>query len=95
MPATIVSNTRQNKPPVIKQDPSVGINNSVPPVNPAPAIEIPVIKEAPVNPQPVLNNDLEAEISLKFLEEYRALCRKWKRDFVQGEIHVVKVDFID
>ena len=44
--------------------------------------------------QPKEQNETDAEISMKFLEEYQQLVRKYGRDFAQGEIHIVKVDFI-
>lgn len=37
----------------------------------------------------------EADISLEFIEEFRKLCHKYKRDFVQGEIHVIPVNYPD
>ena len=36
----------------------------------------------------------DAEISQEFLEEYRKLVKKYGRDFAQGEIHIVKQEFI-
>jgi len=39
--------------------------------------------------------ETDAQISLEFLEEYKKLCKKYKRDFMQGEVHIVKVEFVD
>jgi uncharacterized protein (DUF2164 family) len=36
----------------------------------------------------------DAEISMEFLTEYKKLVRKYGRDFVQGDIKVVKMEFI-
>ena len=41
----------------------------------------------------LLTDKTDAEISEEFIAEYRKLCRKYGRDFVQGEIHVVKLEF--
>ena len=35
---------------------------------------------------------IDADISLEFLEEYKKLVKKYKRDFMQGEVHIVKVE---
>lgn len=35
----------------------------------------------------------ESIITEEFLEEYKKLCHKYNRDFVQGEIHVIKVNY--
>ncbi len=40
-------------------------------------------------------NNTEAKQSLEFLEEYKKLVKKYKRDFVMGEIKLIKVDFVD
>jgi len=37
----------------------------------------------------------ELEITEEFIEEYKKLCKRYKRDFVQGEIHIIKVNFPD
>jgi len=37
---------------------------------------------------------IEADISLEFLEEYKKLVEKYKRDFAQGEVHIVKIEKI-
>jgi len=40
---------------------------------------------------------LDADISLEFLEEYKKLVKKYKRDFQQfpGELRLTKVEFPD
>ncbi len=37
----------------------------------------------------------DAEISQEFLEEYRKLVRKYKRDFIQEPPKIVKLEFVD
>jgi hypothetical protein len=37
----------------------------------------------------------DAEISQEFLEKYRELVRKYKRDFLQEPPKVVKLEFVD
>lgn len=39
-------------------------------------------------------SESDAAISLEFLEEYKKLVAKYKRDFMMGEIHIVKVEKI-
>jgi hypothetical protein len=36
----------------------------------------------------------DAEISMEFLDEYKKLVRKYGRDFAQGDIKIVKMEFI-
>ena len=43
--------------------------------------------------EPLIKKQTEEDISLEFLNEFRKLCRKYNRDFVQGEIHIVAVNF--
>jgi hypothetical protein len=43
---------------------------------------------------PLLQEKTDTEISEEFIEEYDKLRRKYKRDFVLGEVRVVKVDYI-
>lgn len=38
---------------------------------------------------------LEADISREFLEEYRKLCFKYKRDFMQKPPEIIKVNFVE
>lgn len=43
--------------------------------------------------EPLIKKQTEEDISLEFLEEFRKLCRKYNRDFVQGDVHIVAVNF--
>lgn len=43
----------------------------------------------------ILENKSDAEIDELFLEEYKTLTRKYNRDFAQGQIQIVKVQFKD
>jgi len=40
-------------------------------------------------------NNTESKQSLEFLEEYKKLVSKYKRDFAMGEVKLIKVDFVD
>lgn len=45
--------------------------------------------------EPKLEEKTDAEIDELFLEEYKALTRKYNRDFAQGQIQIIKVQFKD
>jgi len=44
---------------------------------------------------PLIEEKTDAEIDAEFLEEYKKLTRKYNRDFTQGQIQIVKVQFKD
>ena len=51
--------------------------------------------ETKVNQEGILRTQTEAEISMEFLEEYRKLVRKYKRDFQQTPPQIIKVEFVE
>lgn len=48
-----------------------------------------------IQPEPKLEDMTDAEIDEMFLEEYKTLTRKYNRDFAQGQIQIIKVEFKD
>jgi hypothetical protein len=45
--------------------------------------------------RPITEGKTDAQIDQMFLEEYKNLTRKYNRDFAQGQIQIVKVEFKD
>lgn len=51
------------------------------------------IRRVEIKPEPNLDGKTDAEITSEFLEEYRKLVRKYKRDFNQTPPQIVKLEF--